>query len=521
MHPGLMLIKVNGIRLAGLNGYFCNVMNRRRLYLPVVLMLLAIVAVATFQLHWLVKNYRDKKHELTFRINVLFRETVQRIRAEKLKLDTSFSQNAHFRRAGYGAVGILDAMRARAIDSLGYEKKFHVLVRERTTDFIHERAVPGDSLSEIHIFKDGAGPGIIRVLSRVDSLQDSIGVKELSERYARRLKRENISIPFTISRHKATLLEDMPSPPMSRTVPLPDDMPGPPFLEKENEITIGINHPITYHLEVGNLAPFALRKMWSQILVSLLLVSLTIFSFALLLRTLVQQRKLTQIKNDFISNITHELKTPIATVSVAIEALRNFDALHDPEKTKEYLAISSNELQRLSFLVDKVLKLSMFEKHQVELKEEVVDLSVLVKDVVNSMKLQFEKYKAQINVQIQGYRFEVEADRLHITSVLFNLLDNALKYSKENPSIHIELKEENERILLRVTDNGIGIPAEYHKKIFEKFFRVPAGDTHNVKGYGLGLSYVAYVIQRHYGSIDVESQPGIGSRFIIKLPAAL
>jgi two-component system phosphate regulon sensor histidine kinase PhoR len=261
--------------------------------------------------------------------------------------------------------------------------------------------------------------------------------------------------------------------------------------------------------------------MWSQILVSLLLVGLTIFSFALLLRTLVQQRKLTQIKNDFISNITHELKTPIATVSVAIEALRNFDALYDPEKTKEYLAISSNELQRLSFLVDKVLKLSMFEKHQVELKEEIVDLCVLVKDVVNSMKLQFEKYKAQVNVQIQGYRFEVEADRLHITSVLFNLLDNALKYSKENPSIHIELKEENERILLRVTDNGIGIPAEYHKKIFEKFFRVPAGDTHNVKGYGLGLSYVAYVIQRHYGSIDVESQPGIGSRFIIKLPAAL
>jgi two-component system phosphate regulon sensor histidine kinase PhoR len=260
--------------------------------------------------------------------------------------------------------------------------------------------------------------------------------------------------------------------------------------------------------------------MWSQILVSLLLVGLTVFSFTLLLRYLVQQRKLTQIKNDFISNITHELKTPIATVSVAIEALRNFDALHDPEKTKEYLAISSNELKRLSFLVDKVLKLSMFEKHQVELKEETIDLAVLVKEVVNSMKLQFEKYKAQVNVQLHGYRFSVEADRLHITSVLFNLLDNALKYSKENPSIHVELKDETERILLTITDNGIGIPAEFHKKIFDKFFRVPAGDTHNVKGYGLGLSYTAYVIQRHYGSIEVESQPGIGSRFIIKLPAA-
>lgn len=521
MHLGLMLIKVNGIRPAGLNGYFCSVMNRRRLYLPVVLMLLAIVAVATFQAYWLVKNFRDKKRELTFRTNVLFRETVQHIRAEKLKLDTSLSHNMHFGRAGFGTVDMLDAMRARAIDSLGSEKKFHVLVRERATDFIHERAIPGDSLSEIHIFKDGDGPGIIRVLSRVDSLQDTIGIKELTTRYGRRLKKENISIPFTITSRKASLLEDMPSPPISGKAPTLNDIPGPPFYEKENEVTIGINHPIIYHLNVGSMTPFALQKMWSQILVSFFLVGVTIFSFALLLRTLVQQRKLTQIKNDFISNITHELKTPIATVSVAIEALRNFDALQDPDKTKEYLAISENELKRLSFLVDKVLKLSMFEKHQVELKEEIVDLNVLVKDVVNSMKLQFEKYKAQVNVQVQGYRFEVEADRLHITSVLFNLLDNALKYSKENPSIHIELKEENERILLRVNDNGIGIPAEYHKKIFEKFFRVPAGNTHNVKGYGLGLSYVAYVIQRHYGSIDVESQPGIGSQFVIKLPAAL
>jgi two-component system phosphate regulon sensor histidine kinase PhoR len=480
-------------------------MNGRRLYLPVVLMLLAIVAVAAFQAFWLLKNFREEKRELNFRANVMFRETLQRLRAEKLKLDTSLSANMHFRAPGYGAVGMIDAMRTRMMDSPPLEKRFQVLVRERGADFVHERGIPGDSLSEIHIFKDGPAPGIVRVLSRVDSLQDSIGVKELTARYAQRLKKEKISIPFTVTSRKAVFEGDLP----------------PSFNEKEDETTIGFNHPVTYRLKLGNMTPFALQKMRSQILVSLLLVGLTIFSFALLLRTLVQQRKLTQIKNDFISNITHELKTPIATVSVAIEALRNFDALHDPEKTKEYLAISSNELQRLSFLVDKVLKLSMFEKQQVELKEEIVDLNVLVKDVVNSMKLQFEKYRAQVNVQIQGSRFEVEADRLHITSVLFNLLDNALKYSKENPSIHIELKEDNERIMLRVTDNGIGIPAEYHKKIFEKFFRVPAGNTHNVKGYGLGLSYVAYVIQRHYGSIDVESQPGIGSRFIIKLPAAL
>ena len=485
----------------GLNGYFCRVMNRRRLYFPVVLMLLAIIAVATFQAYWLVKNFREEKEELSFRTNVLFRDALQRIRVEKLKLDTNFNSNAKFRVAGYGAVGMMDAMRRKMLDSLGHERKFRVMVTQKD-EFIRE-GMPPDSISEIHIFKDGPGPGIVKVLSRVDSLQDSIGVKELSAKYAQILKEERISIPYSITSHKALLSDEL----------------RPPLFENDNEITIGFNKPVTYRVAISNTTAFVLQKMWSQILVSLLLVGLTVFSFTLLLRYLVQQRKLTQIKNDFISNITHELKTPIATVSVAIEALRNFDALHDPEKTKEYLAISSNELQRLSFLVDKVLKLSMFEKHQVELKEETIDLAVLVKEVVNSMKLQFEKYKAQVNVQLHGYRFNIEADRLHITSVLFNLLDNALKYSKENPSIHVELKDETERILLTITDNGIGIPAEFQKKIFDKFFRVPAGDTHNVKGYGLGLSYVAYVIQRHYGSIEVESQPGIGSRFIIKLPA--
>jgi two-component system phosphate regulon sensor histidine kinase PhoR len=478
-------------------------MHGRRLYLPVIVMLLAIVAVATFQVYWLIKNFGEEKHELSFRTNVLFREAIQRIRADKLKLDTNTGANLQFKIERDGAVGMIDAMHKRVRDTLAHDRKFRVFVTQKNAEYLRP-GMPPDSLGEIHILQDGPGPGIVRVLRRVDSLQDSISTKELSMVYAKLLKQEKISLPFSITSHKAVFDKE--------------ELLPPPF-DKDNEVTVGFNHPVTFSLEVAGTTSFVLQKMWSQFLLSLVLVGLTALSFVLLWRSLLQQRKLTKIKNDFISNITHELKTPIATVSVAIEALRNFDALHDAERTKEYLAISSNELQRLSFLVDKVLKLSMFEKHQVELKEETVDLALLVKEVVSSMKLQFDKYKAQVNVQLQGYRFQIHADRLHVTSVLFNLLDNALKYGKENPSIHIELKKDTEQVLLFVTDNGIGIPVEYHKKIFDKFFRVPSGDTHNVKGYGLGLSYVAYVIRRHYGSIEVESQPGIGSRFIIKLPA--
>jgi len=225
------------------------------------------------------------------------------------------------------------------------------------------------------------------------------------------------------------------------------------------------------------------------------------------------------LKNEFIGNITHELKTPIATVGVAIEALRNFNAIEDPQRTKEYLDISANELQRLSLLVDKVLKLSMFEKKEVELKKEVFDLRELLNEVLSIMKLQFEKYRATVSVDTQGDDFKISADRLHMTSVLYNLLDNALKYSTVEPEIKITLSASRpDFVTLYLTDSGLGIPKEYQSKVFDKFFRVPTGDRHTVKGYGLGLSYVREIVRRHGGIISVESELGKGTTFTIHLP---
>ena len=204
---------------------------------------------------------------------------------------------------------------------------------------------------------------------------------------------------------------------------------------------------------------------------------------------------------------------------MAIEALKNFNAIHDPQRTEEYLDISSNELQRLNLLVDKVLKLSMFEKKEMELKKETFDMQVLINEILNIMKLQFEKHHASVNIKTEGDNFIIEADRLHITSVLYNLLDNALKYSSENPVIEIQLSVlPGDIIELKVSDNGIGIDKEYQRKIFDKFFRVPTGNQHNIKGYGLGLSYVSEIIHRHMGFIVVDSELGKGTSFTIKIP---
>lgn len=334
----------------------------------------------------------------------------------------------------------------------------------------------------------------------VDSLQDSLTVKEIEHHYRNALNNEGTAAPFKVLAFARASKQVIPSD------------------SGDNKVVVGFTKPVTYQLEFENLSWFITKRLFQQIIFSLLLVGITIFSFLLLFRNWQQQKKLTQLKNDFIGNITHELKTPISTVSVAIEALKNFNALQDPQRTNEYLDISGNELQRLSLLVDKVLKLSMFEKEQIELKNENFDMRALIDEVVSSMRLQFEKHHASVNMEVGGNNFSISADKMHITSVIFNLLDNALKYSKANPSIQIILKEESKLLRVVITDNGIGIPAIYKDKIFDKFFRVPTGDRHNVKGYGLGLSYVSYVLKRQGGSISVDSKEGIGSSFTFLIP---
>jgi len=261
-----------------------------------------------------------------------------------------------------------------------------------------------------------------------------------------------------------------------------------------------------------------LQQITPQILFSLLLFSGIALAFFLIYQSLLRQQRLTRLKNDFISNVTHELKTPITTVGVALEALSNFQVLEEPAKTQEYLQISRHELDRLAILVDRVLKMALFEQGEPELKMEPLDMKELIQGILNSMKLQFERLTAQVNFQSFGSNFSTQGDRIHLTSVVYNLIDNALKYSNGRPEIRIDLEANGRQLKLSVQDQGMGIAREYQQKIFDKFFRIPAGDRHDIKGHGLGLSYVFSVVRKHQGSITVESEPGKGSCFTIFLP---
>jgi len=502
-------------------------------------MFVAIAAITGFQVFWVRENYFKEKQNLEFRSNVVFKETVRKLQSKKLNLDKVFNDSSGNVRIevmddqvpvgipahpGEELANVLNDVTVRANDSL---QKVRTELERRPGIVIKRESLSKDSLVHLPargnmiismnetystdsfqraIFERRGPKGeIFKFLYSIDSLQDSLQVREIDSACRIAFANEGMNVPIKISRQEGrTLRERMP----------PEDP------RASNKVTIGFARPVTYELMLGNSFGYLIKKLASPILFSLFLVGVTVLSFVLLYRNLWRQRRLTEIKNEFISNITHELKTPIATVGVAIEALRNFNAINDPQRTKEYLDISQNELQRLSLLVDKVLKLSMFEKKEIELRYELLDLKGVVDEVVSSMRLQIEKYGATVSVTTEGDT-NLQGDRLHLLSVVFNLLDNALKYSKENIAIKFELKEKENQVELSIADNGIGILPEYKDRVFEKFFRVPLGNTHNTKGYGLGLSYVSHVVQRHKGKIEVESQPRLGSKFIITLPKAV
>jgi len=453
------------------------------------------MGITVFQVYWLNNTYEREKRTLEIRSNMIFRETVYKLQASKLKLDSLVFDTTTDKR--FANDELTDK---RTIRFLPRQKMIGLMnvLKEKAKDSADEKENSKEKRGEKrskggrHSFPNHR---LMQFLYDVDSLQDSVKLKDIETAFANRMTQQNMEVPFCIDKITKTEKDE------------------PSF----NEVIVGFSNPIAYKLQLGNTFPYLFKRINIPILLSLFIVGFTIFSFVLLYKNMLKQKRLADIKNEFISNITHELKTPIATVSVAIEALRSFNASMDAQRSKEYLEISANELQRLSLLVDKVLKLSMFENKGIDLKYEPLNMQALIKEVASSMRLQFEKKNAAVSISSEGDS-SLEGDRLHLVSVIFNLLDNALKYSYDNPHINITTIDGGNKLSLIVTDDGIGIPQEYREKVFEKFFRVPTGNLHNAKGYGLGLSYVAQVVKKHNGSIKVEPLEGGGSKFVIVIP---
>ncbi|WP_454880467.1 sensor histidine kinase [Sphingobacterium detergens] len=250
--------------------------------------------------------------------------------------------------------------------------------------------------------------------------------------------------------------------------------------------------------------------------VSILILGMLFYTALALVNSFNREKQMTEIKNDFISNMTHEFKTPIATASLAVELMSKFGIKDNPEKLDEYLNICGAELKRVSTMIETVLRLAQDNPYILE--KESTDLSQMLHDFQRQTKSKLDEAKGTLTITIADDFPTVEVDKTHLENILYNLLDNSLKYSRQIPAIQIGVSLEKQHFQLSFSDNGLGIPRDYLDRVFDQFFRVPTGNVHAAKGFGLGLSYVKKIVELHGGTIQVESQLDKGTTFLLYIP---
>ncbi|MET4081040.1 two-component system phosphate regulon sensor histidine kinase PhoR [Pedobacter sp. UYP30] len=250
--------------------------------------------------------------------------------------------------------------------------------------------------------------------------------------------------------------------------------------------------------------------------IGLLLVLVFIFSYTLY--AILKQKKLSEMKTDFINNMTHEFKTPVSTIMIASEALKDPDVSEDKTRLKRLADIIYDENVRLGNHIERVLSIARLEKKEHSMDNSDVDMNDLILVVIDSMDLQLQKKNAKVTLKLDAEQSTVFGDELHLSNVIYNLIDNANKYSLDSPEITVSTKNTSDNLIIKITDNGIGMSKEHSKKIFDQFYRVPTGNLHDVKGFGLGLNYVQDIVKRLNGRIKVDSEKGKGTTFEILLP---
>lgn len=249
-----------------------------------------------------------------------------------------------------------------------------------------------------------------------------------------------------------------------------------------------------------------------------LLVVIIFFTYSLFV--IFRQKRLSEIQKDFINNMTHEFKTPLSTIALSAEVLKQQAEHPQPARLLSYTNIIEQETNRMKQHLERLLQIARLDRADLQLKKEKIDLHALIRETVESMQPILDERKASIVFQFNSQESIVMGDKYHLTNVIFNMIDNALKYTIAQPEITITTARKGKGVQVHIQDNGIGIAPEHHRKVFQKFYRVPTGNVHNVKGFGLGLSYVKQVVEAHVGSVLLSSEPQKGSLFTVYLPTA-
>ncbi|MFY7758801.1 MAG: sensor histidine kinase [Flavobacterium stagni] len=362
----------------------------------------------------------------------------------------------------------------------------------------------------IDILQDAQFDAVYKDIAIQNPIQERVSAENLSKLLKAELKGYGINTPFEFNIYSNGLATKVKSEHFNYdkystyTTPIFIDNDG------NNRYNLLLNFP--------QKKKFLFAEILAITLLSIIFTLVIIIAYANALHQLMKQRQISEIKTDFINNMTHEFKTPIATINLALDAIRNPKVIDDKEKVFRYLQMIRDENKRMHAQVENVLRISKLEKKELDISKEPHDVHEIIEDAIEHVNLIVEDRNGKISSDMEATRSTVLLNDVHFTNVIVNILDNAIKYSNEEPVIEISTENIKDFILIKVKDNGIGMSKTAQKRIFEKFYREHTGDVHNVKGHGLGLAYVKRIVDDHNSQIFVESEKGKGSTFIIKVP---
>ena len=457
----------------------------------IILLILSLTALLGYQVYWLYGLYRSTIKTKEEQIEMAFQkaddtEMIERVRAQVQTLTQvsdrtdSFSIDKNVSKSISGT--IISADNNSGDDNEKASFSFPASISQKMSDYYLRRGLHSyvDSLAEVNFTK-------------LDSLLMIM------------LEESDLKVP-----HRLQMLS-------GGTVIATISSSGYTPSARANDYVLSYGQSLAdkYQLTLEPLTIPTLREMSSIITASLILFFILAFSFWFLIHTMLKQKSLEEMKSDFTNNITHELKTPVAVAYAANDALLNFDAGNDPEKRREYLEISQVQLEKLEGMIEQILSMSMESRKTFELRCETIELEPLLQKLSEQHRLSAGK-PCDIHIDVEK-GLVLDADRFHLSNILSNIIDNAIKYSGSSVRIDITAKATDEGTEIRVWDNGIGIAPDKQKHIFDKFYRVPTGNVHDVKGYGLGLYYAKTMAEKHGGILSVTSTPGKGSEFILTL----
>jgi two-component system phosphate regulon sensor histidine kinase PhoR len=512
-------------------------MNKRVIVTLIVLMILVMTSLILVQTNSIRKALQLREEQFDADVNSALTRVVERIESDEYNfVKENVRSISPFPRNTYPKAGISSISSVKIeIPSLNGASA-SLYIEERTFGFVgsnktNERGRPGDAPNAFDIFHEQdnylrqqyedrlAQQAQVLAKNEVQAywanlpIDERINLNALGRSIKAELKRQGISLEFRLtvktfpSGIEKVVFGDKNFNPNHkteyRTLLFPNDTKP---------------QPNWFYIYFPAQNSFLLKETGLLVIPTFLLTAMLIGIFVYTILIILKQKKLSDIKNDFINNMTHELKTPISTISLASQMLRDNSLNNTPKSVDHISGIIYQESKRLTTQVEKVLQMAVFNEGSLKLKFKELNVNTLIETVVLNFELRVKSRNGELTSDLKADASNIWGDEVHITNVLFNLLDNAVKYSKDEPKIHIATELKDNYLVVSVKDHGIGIQSEHLNQIFERFYRVPTGNVHDVKGFGLGLSYVKKIVEVHKGKIKVESALHKGTKFMIYFP---